>query len=250
VRAIAVVALFCVSGCSLMGPRRVQLSPSVQALVPHADRDHFVYIWQRNNNGRLLGSGIQVEHVTALSAPGEFEITMSEDGIASGRVHIRDDGKAIVVLGEDDLSRGIRLRYDPPLPYLESPVLSGEQQASANANVTALDGGQLLGTLRVKQVTQIAAAAPIQSQLGTYAQAVSVQMTRTIQSAGEEVVISFTMVLVPGIGEVRSEARTAVPPVLQRELACAIVAGRSIGDCQHLMQTLQEIERAGSPDSQ
>src|SRR5262245_34502995 len=123
-----VFAAFGVSGCSLFGgkARPVQLAPSVQALVPHAARDPFVYLWKRSNEGRPIGSGIQVEHVAALRAPGEFEITMSEDGIASGRVRIRDDGKAIVVLGEDDLSRGIRLRYDPPLPYLESPVMSGE----------------------------------------------------------------------------------------------------------------------------
>jgi hypothetical protein len=240
----------CACGFLKSTPASVQLAASAQSLVPHADRDHFVYLWQRREDDRPVAAGIQVEHVTALSTAGEFEMIISEDGIASGRVRIRDDGTSIVLLSEDDLSRGVRLVYEPPLPYLTSPVMSGETRASVIGHVTALDSGESMGSLRITQVTRIAPAAPINSRLGNYPQPVSVQMSRTVQSGDVVVDVSFTTVLAPGIGEVRSETRAATMPVLQRELACAIIGGRSVGDCHNLVQMLQEIEHAGSTDRQ
>lgn len=222
-----------VQGCALFA-RPAQLATSLDALVPHADRDHFVFRWERLIDGTAVASGIQVEHVAALAAAGEFEVTLSEDGLASGRVRIRSDGKSMVVLSEDDLSRGVRITYRPPLPYIDVPLYPGQRQSIVEAQVTGIDDEQALGVLKVTQNQEFAAAAPTQSALGSYAEPISVRTTRTLEGGGEAIQITTQLLLVPGLGELRSESSSLQPPRLRRELACAIVGGRAIGDCQKL----------------
>jgi len=244
------VSVALLSACTLVrGPgAAAPLAASLQDIIPHGDRDHFVYVWERRSDGEPLGTGIQVEHVTALDTPGEFEIALSEDAQATGRVRIRDDGKAIVLLTEDDLPRGIRLTYDPPLPYLEAPVRAGELNASSTANVTGLDDGAPIGSLRVTQTTQISALAHVHALLGDYTHAVAVRTVRNIQGAEGGIEMRMALVLVPGIGEISSDGTVAGAPALHRELACALVAGKPIGNCRQLQQTLKEFSRPESSD--
>ena len=115
-RAVWLCALLGLSACVLTQPAVPKpLATSLQKLVPHADGDHLVYLWRRAAEGGGVDAGIQVERVTAASPAGEFEITTSEDGMAIGRTRLRDDGHALLLLGED-FGPGERVRYDPPLP--------------------------------------------------------------------------------------------------------------------------------------
>lgn len=237
-----------ISGCALFSPSR-PLARSVQELVPHSDSDHFVFVWERNANGQPIGNGIQVEHVTAIEG-GDFEITLSENATGVGRVRIRDVGKTIVLLSEDDLTRGVRLQYDPPLPYLEGPVVAGEQRATSQATITALSDGSPVGALRVAQVIHVRSAGAVRSRLGTFDHAVAVDTARTLQGPGGDLEMRTAMVLVPGVGEIRSDGSVPGEPALHRELACALIGGHPIGDCRHVKQTLQEFEGAGPTDVQ
>ena len=229
------IVLLClmVQGCSTLA-RPAQLATSLDTLVPHGDRDHFVFKWERLIDGVAVASGLQVEHVGALAAAGEFEVTLSEDGLASGRVRIRSDGKSMVVVSEDDLTRGVRITYKPPLPYVDVPLNSGQRQATVDANVTGIDDDQALGVLKVTQHQEFAAAAPTQSALGSHPNPISVRTTRRLEGGGETIEITTQLLLVPGLGELRSESTAMQAPRLRRELACAIVGGRAIGDCQKL----------------
>ena len=242
------VAAVCLPSCALLNPSR-PLASSVQELVPHADSDHFVFVWQRTASGQPVGNGIQVEHVTAIEG-GDFEITLSENSIGVGRVRIRDVGKAIVLLSEDDLTRGVRLQYDPPLPYLEGPVVAGEQRATSEATITTLQDGSPVGALRVAQVIHVRPAGSVHSPLGTFDHVVSVDTARTLIGPGGDLEMRTAMLLVPGVGEIRSDGSVPGEPALHRELACALVSGRAIGDCRHVKQSLQELERAGPSDVQ
>lgn len=232
-------ALLLLQGCGLVG-RSVELAASLDNLVPHGDRDHFVFRWERMIEGNRISSGIQVEHVAVLGAPGEFEVTLSEDGLASGRVRIRSDGKRMVVLSEDDMSRGIRITYQPPLPYIEVPLFSGQRQSTVSANVTALEDDHALGVLKVTQSQAFEAAPPVQSALGSFTTPVSLRTTRTVEGGGDTIQINNQIVLAPGLGEVRSEASAPQSPLLRRELICAIIGGKTVGDCQQLKQRRRE----------
>lgn len=214
--------------------------------MPHADRDHFVYVWQRFDGGQLVGTGIQVEHVTALGA-GEFEVLLSEDGMAVGRTRLRDTGDALLLVSEDDLTQGLRLAYDPPLTQLVVPLFAGEQRASASATMTRLADGQVVRAFPVEQTTNVGPGHAVDSPLGTFARTVVVQEVRTLQIPDGSTALTTTTVLVPGIGEISSIGSASGAPPLRRELACAIIGGRRVGDCTHLNQRRDE-RGARSPD--
>jgi hypothetical protein len=239
------------SGCALRPAElpHASLATSLQELVPHGDRDHFVYIWQRTANRKPIDDGIQVEHVSARGKD-EFEIVLSENGVGTGRVRIRADDRALLILGEDDLSRGIRLTYDPPLPYLEMPLVAGEHRATASAAVTDLTDGQALGTLQVTEVIQTQAAPPLLTPLGRCEHPVLVRAVRTLQGLQGQMELYTVTILAPGLGEVRSEGIASGAPAVYRELACATVGGRRIGDCGNLNARLEELRHAGSPHMQ
>ena len=226
------------------------LARSPQELVPHGDRDHLVYVVERTDGGQRTVEGTQVEHMSALDQPGAFEVTLSENGIPTGRVQARDDGHTIWLVSEDDLTRQIRLTYDPPLPYLELPLVAGERRAVSTARMSRLADGQPAGALQVTQVQQLGVAPPGRARFGTYQHAVSVRTVRTLQSPEGTLELSTTMVLVPGIGEVLSDGLASGTPPTHRELVCAIIGGRTIGDCRNLNVILKESTDAGSTDLQ
>lgn len=238
---LCVPGVLLVGGCSLLSraPRPVLLANALQDIVPHGDRDHFVYIWQRFDRGQVAGTGIQVEHVTAVGG-GEFEVLLSEDGVGVGRTRLRDTGDELLLLREDDLSRGLRLTYDPPLPQLSVPLFPGEQRASASANVTRLADGQPIGTFPVEQLINIRPGPPTHSGIGSFPRSVLVQVVRTVQGEDETDELNTESVLVPGIGELSSTGEVPDAPLLHRKLACAIIAGRRVGDCTHLPQVQPE----------
>ncbi|MFI5364113.1 MAG: hypothetical protein ACHQ4J_00675 [Candidatus Binatia bacterium] len=236
-----------VSGCALVQTKPSVLASSLEELAPHADGDHFVYIWERFADGQRLGEGIEVEHVSATGG-GEFEVTVSEDGQPAGRLRVRDDGHALLLLSEDDLSRNMRLSYDPPLPQLTAPLLAAEQRSEATATVSRLADGHAVGTVRVTQITQARAAQDVHSSLGEYKRGVLMHVVRTLYFSEGATELQSSMMLVPGIGEVRSEGAASGAPVLRRALACALIGGHSVGNCQTLQQRLEKLHDAGPTD--
>jgi hypothetical protein len=226
------------------------LATSLQALVPHTDGDHFVYAFRRVFEGRLVDSGIQVEHVSALHEAEQFEVSLSEDGVATGRVRFRDTGNAIWLLGEDDFPRGLHLAYDPPLPYAEVPLFRGTRRAATTATVTRLSDGVTVGALEVTQIVEAAAAPQVHSALGTFRDAVSMHTTRTLQSPDGSVELNTAVITVLGVGEIRFDGTVVGAPALHRELACATVGGHRLGDCRNLKARVEELESAGSTDLQ
>jgi hypothetical protein len=238
------------AACSfqLPGLSPVPLSTSIQELLPHADRDHFVFVWERMQGDQRLSAGIQVEHVSALEADRVFEVLLSEDGLASGRVRVLDEGNRIAVLGEDDLMRGLRYTYSPPLPQLQVPLFPGEKHHSSIVEVTRLADESQLGSFAVAQTVRVARAPSGRTRLGPYEGAVAVDVRRTINYPDKPLEVRSSFVLVPGIGEVRSRGYASDEPTMRRELACAIVGGQSVGDCRNLLDWLAEMDDAGSTD--
>jgi len=233
---LAVVLALLLNACSAIKQPSKPLALSLQEIAPHGDRDHFVFLVEHPTDKGFQPAGLQVEHVSKLEQPGEFEVTLSEDGMATGRVQIRDDGKTLWLISEDDYSRGMRMIYDPPLPYLNSPLMPGEQRAQSTAIMRQLGNGQAAGKMQVEQVIEASAAPPGQWLAGVHNGGVQLHTTRKLQSAEGTIEMNTTMVLVPGIGEIRSEGGVSGAPTMRRELACAIVGNRSIGDCSRLFQ--------------
>jgi hypothetical protein len=244
-RAVWLCALLAVTACSMLRPAGpTPLATSLQGLVPHADGDHLVYLWSRPDERGGVDAGIQVERVTAAGPAGEFEVTTSEDGIAVARSWLRDDGHALLLLSED-FGPGERLRYVPPLLQLEMPLVPGERRAAATAEVTRRGDDEHPGSLQVTQVVRVSAAAAVHTALGDFSDAVSVQTVRSVHTPEGIIELSSSMVLVPGIGEVVADGQASGAAPLHRELACARISGRSIGDCHNLIARVEQLRQPG-----
>jgi hypothetical protein len=241
--------LLWVSGCSLLTKweRPAPLANSLQEIVPHSDRDHFVYVWRRIEDGRVTAAGVQVEHVSAIKG-GEFEVTLSENGTAMGRMRFRDEGRTLVLLREDDLSRGVRFTYDPPLAQLQVPLFPGRQQVSASATMARSADGETIAVVPVTQVVEAQPGAAVRSRVGDYRSSVVIRTARTLHLPDEVSEMQAETVVVPGIGEIRSTGSVSDTQVLHRELACAIIGGRRIGDCTNLNKSWEENNDAGPSD--
>jgi len=246
--AIWTLAMSC-AACTPLAHRLAQpLATSLQELTPHADGDHFVYVWRQALDGGVVRAGIHVEHFTSLGN-GAFDVTLSEDGAAIGHTRFRDDGHALLLVSET-FGRNLRLSYDPPLPQLEMPLYPGETHATATVTVSTLDDDKHVETLQVTQVTQASPAPPIHLRLGDYPHGVQLHTVRTLQFPEGPVDLTSTALLVSELGEIRSEGAMTGTPPLVRELACATIGGRHIGNCRTLREQVEELERAGSPNPQ
>ena len=221
-----------------------ELAATVSEIQPLHDRDHYVYVWQRLIDGKRSAEGVQVEHVTALPTSGEFEITITEDGTPAGRLRVAIDAQNLSLLEEDDLTQGIRLSYSPPLPQLIAPVLVGEQSGTARASIERIEDGSRMNEVEVSQTTRIRRAGKVESEVGTYSNGIALRTRRRLQTPAGAIELENALVLVPGIGEIRSEGSTSATLaaahqaeethsiITRRELACAIIAGKAIGDCR------------------
>jgi len=238
----------CLWACATAQPPApaAPLATSLQELMPHADRDHFVYIWERTMDGQRVAAGMQVEHLT-LVGNGEFDVTVSEDGSAIGHTRFRDDGQALLLLAED-LGQNLRLSYDPPLPQVVVPLLAGEQRAASTATVTQVSDGKQVGTMQVVQVMRASRAPALRSLLGTFDHPVLLETQRTLQTPEGAIELRTAAIVVAGIGEVRSSGTATGAPTVHRELACAILSGHSYGDCHSLAERIEELNDAGPTD--
>ncbi len=241
---LAVAILGSAGGCATKQRNLSEpLGVSLAEIMPLHDRDHYVYIWQRVSDGHREAEGLHVEHVSILPEQNEFEVTVSEDGSPAGRLRFLHDGERVALLSEDDLENGIRRSYDPPLVHLRAPLRAGESGSRSTANITQIDTGQLIARIDISQRIRLSSASDIESSLGTFSAGVLMESRRTLHTPTGDVELLSATVLIPGIGEIRSEGATVsggemtvdrhpeIDTVLRRELACAIIDNRPIGDC-------------------
>ncbi len=240
---IIAAALLSLAACALpqpQAPKRDILAASPRELMPHADRDHFVFLYQTIANGQPIGKGVEVEHVSAVDAPDEFEVSSSQDGTPIGSSRLRDDGKSIWLLSENADSLDMRLVYDPPLRLLSVPLKAGEVEMTAGVDATRLSSGESLGRLSTHVVVRLGEG-HTRLHFGDPSRAVAFDVLRTLE--GKEGTLRFDArsTLLPGIGEVESEVVFSNGVQQRRELVCAIVGGRLIGDCKELARRLEAL---------
>jgi hypothetical protein len=75
-----------------------------------------------------------------------------------------------------------------------------------------------------------------------------IQTVRTLRFPDQSSEMQAETVLVPGIGEISSTGSVSDSQVLHRELACAIIGGRALGDCRDLNKIVGENNDAGPSD--
>lgn len=224
-----VLLLLCASGCAAR--RGDILAESLGGLMPHGDRDHFVFASEKSMGEAAIERGTTVEHVSALDSPGEFQVTESADGVRMGDSRWLSNDAGISLVSEDVEGLGVRLRYDPPLLVFPKPLLAGEHRSTAVAAATRLENGEVVGSFNASLVLQ-SEAARAQHPLAGGAPAVSLRTTRSLQGPGGALVIRVESINAEGIGEVESiAALDGMPLVVRRSLVCGFIQGRAVGRC-------------------
>jgi len=220
------------------------LALSPKDVMPLRDRDHYVYIWQRIVAGEREAEGLHVEHISALPGSNEYEVSVSEDGTIAGRLRFFHDGEHVALLSEDDVESGIRRTYEPPLVHLSAPLEFGESGMSSTATVTQIDDGTQIARVNISQRLRISEASDVVSALGNFDSGIVVEARRTVHTPNGDIELLSAALLVPGIGEIRSEGTTLssdeirpdgtpeIHTIMRRELACALIGTRTLGDCR------------------
>jgi hypothetical protein len=96
-----------------------------------------------------------------------------------------------------------------------------------------LSDGAVLATGRVEQTVTAHRGS---SEAG--ATVLEIETKRTVTLPDRAMRLEATTWIQPGIGEVRSEGRTDGGPVTRRELICAIISGKQVGDCARLTRKI------------
>ncbi|HUI26095.1 MAG TPA: hypothetical protein VL403_08415 [Candidatus Kryptonia bacterium] len=222
--ASVVAASIAIAACSARRPatepEEILFNGTLQELAPHHNGDHFIY--------RVTATGrddsLQVEHLTALDAPGEFVVDMSENGTAIGRQHVRDDGAALLLMSEGLLAQDLIITYEQPLPSLAVPLATTPRRA--RSAVTFLRGdGKVVAHGSVEQTVTAH-----RSTTGGAGAVFEVRTERTVVLLNRTMRLAVTTWLAPGMGEVRSEGSADGEPPVHRELLCAIIEGNRVGD--------------------
>lgn len=221
------------AGCSALSTRPGEvLARQLGDLMPHGDRDHFVYRSEKRMDDAVLESNLVVEHFSSLPAPGEFEVTESIDGMRSGDSRWRVDERGISLLSEDLEGLGVRLEYDPPLLVFPQPLLAGEHRAAATGAASSLVDGAPVGSFRTTLLLE-SSRTRTNHPLAAGAPAVSLRVTRSLHGPGGALVLKVDTVNAEGVGEVESVARLdGAPFVIRRSLVCGFIQGRAVGRCE------------------
>jgi hypothetical protein len=191
---------------------------------------------------------VQVEHVQRSPESDEFDVIISEDGVPAGRMRMRDDGQELTLLNEDDLQQQMRLSFSPGLTHFEIPIVAGEREVHSTVMISSLAKVEPVTSVDVSQVVRLYAARGIKSTLGNYPHGVSIETERVLHWPWGDAAFARVAMLVPGLGEIRSEATGGDGFVLRRELACAIIGGQAVGDCRAVDSMVQELRDTRSSD--
>jgi hypothetical protein len=210
------------------------LAARLADVMPHGDRDHFVFRSEKSLGDRKLETSLTVEHISASSTPGEFQVTESSDGVRVGDSLWLSSENGLALVSEDVEGLGLRLTYDPPLLVFPQPLLSGEHRAAATGAATRLSDGGAVGFFRASVMLHSGRARAVHPFVGAGG-AVSLRVTRTLAGANGVLVIRVESVNAEGVGEIESVAALdGVPFVIRRSLVCGFIQGRAIGHCDAL----------------
>lgn len=230
---ICLLALVLGAGCALPKRSGDVLAPTLSGLMPHGDRDHFVYVSERAIGDQAPETNLTVEHVSALEAPGEFEVTESKDGVRVGNAHWLADEHGISLVSEDVDGLGVHLAYDPPLLLFPQPLLVGEHQAFATGAATRLEDGKPVGKFKASVVVRSTAARSHHPLVS--GPAVQFEVTRSLQGPNGALVMHVDSLNAEGVGELESIASLeGAPFVVRRSLVCGFIQGRPVGRCDEL----------------
>ncbi len=199
---------------------------TVQDLLPHHAGDEFVY----RTTGPSGGEQLLTSHVASTAKPDEFVVTVSKGDQVLSQMHLHDDGHRLATLAELAPARNVILVYGDPLPIATLPLVAEEQRFESSVKLLRRSDGQLFSEGKVEQTmsARLASEPEAKGQVVIRYERAMTLPSGTMRSVSE-------MWIEPGVGEVRSETTMAGAPTQHRELVCAVIAGKRVGECPTAM---------------
>jgi hypothetical protein len=109
---------------------------------------------------------------------------------------------------------------------LAAPLRRTVPPVTAAITVTRLSDGEVIGHGRVEQTTRVEPVVPDERgvQFG-------IHMERTTTLPKRPWRFRVTTFVAPGVGEIWSEGRADDGPAFRRDILCATIGGRRVGEC-------------------
>jgi hypothetical protein len=234
---LAACAVWLLAGCAAWHVREAipLYTGSLQEIAPFHDGDHYVYRATRAGEDWA----VQVEHVKALDKPGEFLINLTENGSLIAQMHVRESATAASIVSVVYPEQDAGFLFTQPLPVVEVPLRREVLRSDSTVTVWRLSDGK---TLDRGDAYQTVTSEPATAERADVSPAeFELQTERTLHFRAGALHSHATAWVARGIGEVRSDDVVQGVPALHRELVCAIVGGRRIGDCGALLSPKKEM---------
>jgi hypothetical protein len=211
-------------------PRDPVFEGRTAELLPHQPGNRLVYRARGDAGERTL---------TSLVTPGErddeFLVTLFNGNLVLGQTRLRDDGRSIAIVSEVGPQQNIAVSYREPLPLIQLPLRLGEQpEFRTTVKILNLSDGAVLAEGEIQQVASVAERKRSFGRRGWYL----LHFERTMVLPQRATRARSTIWIEPGIGQVRVEMGTEVDgkPSERRDLVCAVIGGRQVGDCRALAE--------------
>lgn len=197
-------------------------------LLPRQAGNRFVYRARGDAGERTLTS-----LVTAGESDDEFLITLFNGNLVLGQTRLRDDGRTISVVSEVGPQQNIAVSYREPLPLVRLPLRLGEQpEFRTTVKIVSLSDGAVLAEGEIEQISRVEERKRSFGRRGWFV----LHFERTMVLPQRVTRSRSTIWIEPGIGQVRVEmgADAGTKPSERRDLVCAVIGGREVGDCGSL----------------
>lgn len=196
-------------------------------LLPHQPGNRFVYRARGDAGERTLTS-----LVSAAEREDEFLVTLFNGDLVLGQMRLRDDGRSLSIVGEVGPQQNLAVLYREPLPLATLPLELGVQPAfRTGVKILSLSDGAVVAEGEIEQTARVEERTRWFGRKGWllfHYERAMVLPTRITRSRS-------TIWVQPGVGQVRVEmAGAGEEPSERRDLVCALIGGREVGDCSSL----------------
>jgi hypothetical protein len=201
-------------------------------LFPHQPGNRFVYRARGDAGERTLTA-----LVSGSDRDEEFLVTLFQGDLVLGQTRIRDDGRSLAIVSEVGPQQNLAAFYREPLPLAVLPLRTGEQPPFRTAvKIVALSDGSVVTEGQIEQTSRVEERRRSFGRKGWFL----IHFERTMVLSQRITRSRSTIWVEPGVGQVRIEmAGAAEEPSERRDLVCAVIGGREVGDCGKLEDDLQ-----------
>lgn len=203
----------------------------LEELYPCHDGDIVAY---RVEGGPRSGE-IMVSRIFALKKPGDFRVTNTYGGELAEALHLRVDGRTVLVVSQVDADQDVGITFAQPLPFVSTPLHAGVTRFGSPVRIWRPSSGRTMGDGEVTLTLSVNEAS-----ISGYDRAFVMTQTGTFKLLRQSFDVESTAWIAPGFGEVQARRVQAGTETETYALVCARINGTEVVDCGAVAAALAE----------